>query len=33
MIKRQVPEIVAVVDATDHAAGTDPYFKTKKGPA
>ena len=33
MIKRQVAEIVAVVDATDHAAGTDPYFKTKKGPA
>ncbi len=33
MIKRQVPDIVAVVDATDHAAGTDPYFKTKKGPA
>ncbi len=33
MIKRQVPEIVAVVDATDHAAGTDPYFITKKGPA
>ena len=33
MIKRQVPEIVAVVDATDHAAGTDPYFVTTKGPA
>ncbi len=33
MIKRQVPEIVAVVDATDHAAGTDPYFVTKKGAA
>jgi cystathionine gamma-synthase len=33
MIKRQAPEIVAVVDATDHAAGADPYFVTKKGPA
>ncbi|HEX9583161.1 MAG TPA: NifU family protein [Gammaproteobacteria bacterium] len=33
MIKEQVPEIVAVVDVTDHAGGTNPYFKTKKGPA
>jgi Fe/S biogenesis protein NfuA len=33
MIKEQVPEIVAIVDVTDHASGTDPYFQTKKGPA
>ncbi len=33
MIKEQVPEIVAVVDVTDHASGTNPYFKTKKGPS
>lgn len=31
LLKEQVPEIVAVVDATDHASGTNPYFKTKKG--
>ena len=31
MIKQQVPEIVAVVDVTDHTSGTEPYFKTKKG--
>ena len=30
MIKERVPEIVAVVDVTDHAAGRAPYFKTKK---
>ena len=30
MIKDRVPEIVAVVDVTDHAAGRAPYFKTKK---
>ena len=33
ILKERVPEIVAIVDVTDHAAGTDPYFKTKKGPA
>ncbi|MCZ6654067.1 MAG: NifU family protein [Planctomycetota bacterium] len=33
MIKEQVPEIVAVVDETDHASGTKPYFRTKKGPS
>ena len=31
MIKEQVPAIVAVVDVTDHAAGSRPFFKTKKG--
>ena len=33
MIKEQVPEIVAVVDVTDHASGSNPYYKTKKGPS
>jgi cystathionine gamma-synthase len=31
MILDQVPEIIAVVDSTDHASGVNPYFKTKKG--
>ena len=31
IIKDRIPEILAVVDVTDHAKGTDPYFKTKKG--
>lgn len=26
LIKEQIPEIQEVVDATDHAAGTNPYF-------
>jgi len=26
----QIPEILAIVDETDHGAGTAPYFKTKK---
>jgi Fe/S biogenesis protein NfuA len=29
-IQRQVPEIVAVRDTTDHAAGTNPYFESSK---
>ena len=33
MLKEQLPEIIAIVDLTDHAGGTKPYFKTKKGPA
>ena len=33
MIKEQIPEIIAIVDTTNHADGTDPYFQTKKGPA
>ena len=33
MIKEQIPEIVAIVDVTDHASGTNPYFETKKGPS
>ena len=31
MIKEQVPEVLAVADMTDHGAGSDPYFITKKG--
>lgn len=31
MVKTAVPEIIDVVDTTDHTQGTDPYFKTKKG--
>ena len=31
MIKEQIREIVAIVDVTDHASGTNPYFETKKG--
>ena len=30
MIMAAVPEIRAVVDVTDHSAGTNPYFKTRK---
>jgi Fe/S biogenesis protein NfuA len=26
-LKREIPEIVEVLDATDHAAGADPYFQ------
>ena len=33
LIKERVPGIASVVDVTDHGAGTDPYFKTSKGPA
>ncbi len=33
MVKAQVPEIMTVVDVTDHPSGTRPYFKAKKGPA
>ena len=32
MIKEEVGDIVAVVDVTDHASGSSPYFITKKGP-
>jgi Fe-S cluster biogenesis protein NfuA len=33
MIREQVPGIVTIVDTTDHAGGTNPYFKTRKGPS
>lgn len=31
MLKERFPDIVAIVDVTDHAVGKAPYFKTKKG--
>ncbi len=31
LIKRNIPEVISVVDVTDHTAGTSPFFKTKKG--
>ena len=31
LIREAVPEIISVVDETDHALGTQPFFKTKKG--
>jgi Fe-S cluster biogenesis protein NfuA len=27
MVREAVPEISAVVDVTDHSAGTNPYFR------
>jgi Fe/S biogenesis protein NfuA len=32
-IKRSVPEIVAVLDTTDHASGSNPYYQPAKGGA
>ncbi len=32
LLREQVPEITAIVDVTDHPAGRNPYFKTRKGP-
>jgi Fe/S biogenesis protein NfuA len=29
-ITQAVPEIVAVVDVTDHASGTNPFFEAAK---
>ena len=29
-LKEAVPEITSVVDVTDHASGTDPYFESSK---
>ncbi len=29
-IREAVPEIIHVVDVTDHAAGTNPYFESAK---
>ncbi|MEE9217696.1 MAG: iron-sulfur cluster assembly accessory protein [Acidobacteriota bacterium] len=31
MLKEQVPEVEEVLDTTDHAAGTNPYFQPGKG--
>jgi Fe/S biogenesis protein NfuA len=33
MIKHAVPEIREVIDTTDHAGGTNPYFESAKGGA
>jgi Fe/S biogenesis protein NfuA len=30
IIREAVPEITAVVDTTDHAAGTNPYYQPSK---
>ena len=30
MIKEAVPSITAVVDQTDHASGTNPYYQPSK---
>jgi Fe/S biogenesis protein NfuA len=30
MILEQIPEVVGVVDVTDHASGTDPYYQSAK---
>jgi Fe/S biogenesis protein NfuA len=30
VIKESIPEIVNVVDVTDHASGTNPYFESAK---
>ena len=32
-IKRAVPEVMAVLDVTDHAGGTNPYYQQGKGGA
>lgn len=32
-IKDAVPEITSVVDVTDHASGTNPYFEPSKSSA
>jgi len=29
-IKQSVPEIVRIVDVTDHASGTNPYYEPAK---
>ncbi len=31
MIKEAIPEIAEIVDATDHAAGSNPYYQPAKG--
>lgn len=33
MIKQAVPQIREVIDTTDHAAGSNPYFESEKGGA
>jgi Fe-S cluster biogenesis protein NfuA len=31
LLREHVPDLTAVVDATDHPAGRNPYFRTRKG--
>jgi Fe/S biogenesis protein NfuA len=31
LIKEEVPEVVEVLDTTDHASGTNPYYAAGKG--
>lgn len=31
LLREQVPDLVDVIDVTDHPAGHNPYFKTRKG--
>lgn len=31
MLRERIPELVAVIDQTDHAGGTNPHFKPGKG--
>ena len=31
MIQEAVPQITKVIDATDHAAGTNPFYQPSKG--
>jgi hypothetical protein len=30
LIKEEIPEITEVLDATDHSAGTNPYYSAGK---
>jgi len=30
MIMEQVPEVAGVIDVTDHASGSDPYYQSSK---
>ena len=31
ILREEIPELLTIVDITDHGAGEDPFFKTKKG--
>jgi len=33
MLREAWPDMLALVDTTDHPSGSDPFFKTRKGPA
>jgi Fe/S biogenesis protein NfuA len=30
MVRQRVPDVVGVIDVTDHAAGTNPFFSAEK---